>query len=112
MTSDVFKFTLYWSLIFYVPAFILCGALAFLNLITPSSNPPSSPTRYHPLATSDKALPTLPRKVNEKRSRLTFSLLVLFAFLVFGFAGAVVSSAILAYVLVGVFKAGKFYMST
>jgi hypothetical protein len=106
----------YWSLIFYVPVFILCGTHACLNLLIPPSNrsSASSKSRYHPLATSDsdRATATLPRKVNEKRSRLTFSLLVLFAFIVFGFAGAVLSSAIMAYVLFGIFSAGKLHIST
>jgi hypothetical protein len=107
----------YWSLVFYIPAFLLCGTYAFINLLIPASVTGhhvhvSASEEYYPLATSDMPASTRPKKVNERRSRLTFSLLVLLVFLVLGFAGAVLSSAIVAYILVGVFKAGGFFIST
>ena len=51
-------------------------------------------------------------RLNERRSRLTFALIVLFAFAVCAVGGAVVGSAILAYIMAGVFKAAKYHMST
>ncbi|KAF5372210.1 hypothetical protein D9758_005088 [Tetrapyrgos nigripes] len=51
-------------------------------------------------------------KQNERRSRLTFGLLVLFVFLAASLLGAVISSAIIGFVIAGLYKAGGFYIST
>ena len=143
--SDMYRFTLYWTLVFYVPAFVVCGTYAFLNLSFPPSrrrprshrNRPSFPfleaASYSALpATAGDDIPlqrqqtqhlserslrrppaAKPRhKVNERRSRLTFALLVLLAFLLAGFAGAVLGSAIVGYVLAGLYKSADFNMST
>ncbi|TCD65040.1 hypothetical protein EIP91_003319 [Steccherinum ochraceum] len=140
---DMYRFTLYWTLIFYVPAFAVCGAYTFFNLAFPPSrrrprahrNRPSFPfleaATYSPIPatasdiplqrqqtfrsgrSSRRALATKPRpKLNERRSRLTFALLVLLVFFLAGFAGAVVGSAIVGYVMAGLYKAAKFNMST
>ncbi|KAJ8082425.1 hypothetical protein PM082_008280 [Marasmius tenuissimus] len=168
--SDVFTFTFYWILIFYLPAFVFCGFFAFLNLTFPPtrkrkqsqrrkspnkpntdtwgghlsipltpltpSNRPNNPNdndyghNYQTLR-SDVGVPLLrppspafvpqsspppprpkPRKSKERRSRVTFALIVLVLFLVAGLLGAIVSAAIIGFVLHGVYKAGGFNMST
>ncbi|KAF9261153.1 hypothetical protein L218DRAFT_931508 [Marasmius fiardii PR-910] len=150
--NDVFNFTLYWTLIFYFPAFAICGLYAFLNLTFPPSKrskhrpkipntsppepwsaipmsyltPPAHPNNYQTLR-SEVGVPLLEppsspvpsyrprpptRKPKERRSRTLFSLIVLVTFLVIGLLGAVISSAVIAFVMFGVYKAGLFYMST
>ncbi|KAF8621872.1 hypothetical protein AX15_007430 [Amanita polypyramis BW_CC] len=50
---DIFRFTLYWTLIFYCPIFVLCGFYAFWNLnFSPAPRPHSirtSPESNHSL---------------------------------------------------------------
>ncbi|CCM03465.1 uncharacterized protein FIBRA_05598 [Fibroporia radiculosa] len=147
--NEIFRFTLYWTLVFYGPAYIICATYAFFNVTFPPSRPspehlkrrPSFPvpfsssyfgappmvavndipmTPYSPIppeadAETTAALAHRYRallKPNEKRSRVTFALLVFLAFAVFSVAGAVIGSAVIGYVLAGLFKAGDFNMST
>ena len=140
---DMYRFTLYWTLVFYVPAFVVCGTYAFLNLAFPPSRRRPRSLRSRPSlpfleSGSYSAIPTLASdiplqrhqtflserasrrppttksrpKLNERRSRLTFALLVLLTFLMAGFAGAVLGSAIVGYVLAGLYKSANFNMST
>lgn len=132
--NDVFNFTFYWNLIFYFPAFTICGFFAFLNLTFPPSKKShprhpkistnrSSPqlwsaqisipmSRLSPSARSNNYQTLRSEKPNRRRSRTLFALIVLVTYLVVGLLGAIISSAIIAFVLFGVYKAGNFYMST
>ncbi|OSX64095.1 hypothetical protein POSPLADRAFT_1045215 [Postia placenta MAD-698-R-SB12] len=147
-SHEIFRFTLYWTLVFYVPAYVLCAIYAFLNVTFPPRPATHTRPRYRlsssfafspyfrvpPAAAADIPLmapgqhsspnpgtdPTLALvyqyralwKPNETRSRVTLALLVFLAFVVFSVAGAVVGSAVIGYVLAGLFKAGDFNMST
>ena len=121
-TKDVFRFTLYWTLIFYIPLFLLCGFYAFWNYaFPPSPHPPSSPKSpdsAHQLSTiapiSAAPLIQLPKipKTNERRSRVTFAFIVLMTFLTLSLAGAVTGAAVLGFITAGLFKAADFNMST
>lgn len=118
--SDIFRFTLFWTLLFYTPIFLVCGSYAFWNLNfppSPRSHPHVSDTTRnasYPLSpiASDTLLPPLKRKEKERRSRLAFALLVLLTFLILSVAGAVVGSAVLGFTVTGLYKAAKFNMST
>jgi hypothetical protein len=133
---DVYRFTLYWTLVFYTPAFMLCGTYAFINLaFTPESRVRKllllSPPKYSAVPTRNDiqlnfihktpshlgddthTMPGRARvRMNERRSRLTFALIVLFVFACGALGGAVVGSAVLGYVMAGVFKVAHYHMST
>jgi len=120
---DIFRFTLYWTLIFYTPPFLVCGLYAFWNYGFPPSphiaSSQSLPESYRlssrtPLLTSDTPAlqPTKLPKTNERRSRVAFALIVLLTFLMLSVAGAVIASAITGFVTAGLYKAANFHMST
>nr|GAT46978.1 predicted protein [Mycena chlorophos] len=170
--KDVFRFTLYWTLVLYTPVFLLCGVYAFMNLTfppaktrrgrgrkgkeaaalpmcpltprspyahpisprtsavpninilpsTPISAALPSPTatnRKHPSNSSSVNTPllrpvasSLPARHNRVRSRTTFALLVLLAFLTLSVVGAVLSAAIVGFAVAGVYQSAKFAVST
>ena len=117
--KDVFRFTLYWTLIFYIPIFLLCGSYAFWNYAFPPSPHPPSPPKSRDSAyqlstmTPISAVPLIQLpKPNERRSRVTFALIVLMTFLILSVAGAVTGSAVLGFITAGLFKAANFNMST
>ncbi|KAG8697622.1 hypothetical protein FRC08_006410 [Ceratobasidium sp. 394] len=79
---DVYRFTLYWTLIFYASSFALCGTCALLV-----------------------------RVLSKRRAPKLFVTVVL-AFILTGTFLAVVGSAIVGYVLAAVYSVGYFSMST
>ncbi|KAF8225775.1 hypothetical protein L208DRAFT_1408055 [Tricholoma matsutake] len=121
---DIFRFTLYWTLIFYTPIFVLCGSYAFWNLNFPPS--PLLSSKHDPLSPEAHELVRLPThrgharhlrpsklpKEHERRSRIAFALLVFLTFMILGVAGAVVASAVLGFTVFGLYKAANFNMST
>jgi hypothetical protein len=133
--DDVFKFTLYWTLIFHLPFNFIAGIYAFFNFLFPPArsvrdrivlvSPPAhlhshshslsshshSQTQAQPQPPPVDEWPKPPR-LNACRSRWTFALLVLFSFLCISLVSAVVGAAVIAFVLVWVYQSGGFYMST
>ena len=109
---DVFRFTLYWSLILYTPMFVFCGLYAFFNLSrTPPRRPndvlfPLSSLSPHPASGAPLS------HARERRARLILTSLVLLTFLAVGVAEAVIGATVMAFVLFGLFKAARFNMST
>ncbi|KAJ7483339.1 hypothetical protein FB451DRAFT_1234155 [Mycena latifolia] len=123
---DVFRFTLYWTLIFYTPIFLFCGLYAFFNLTFPPTRHPN-PTRreatdeagyplallrYSPREASAPLLRPPKPKPNQGRSRITFAILVLLTFISLSLAGASLGSAVVGFILAGIYKLAKFNMST
>ena|ERR1700722_16056291 len=96
--SDVFCFTLYWSLTFHTPLILSCGLYVFLNVIAfPAERPQSR----------------LSRPIARRRKRgVIAGLLGLLVFTALCVAGVVLASAVATYILVGLFRAGKYNMST
>lgn len=124
--NDVFRFTLFWTLLFYTPIFVLCGSYAFLNLTFPPS-PHSYPSNRDTLLDNEsyelvglpssriqpaRLRPSKLPKEKQRRSRLAFSLLVFLTFVVLGVAGAVVGSVVLGFAAFGLYQAASFNMST
>ncbi|KAI0048771.1 hypothetical protein FA95DRAFT_1009112 [Auriscalpium vulgare] len=136
--NDVFRYTFYWTLIFHAPFFLFSGALAFFNIVYPAHRPalthakaPSTPSPPIPLtplsaarspdlllahsprpdADADAQRPTAPPR-NVHRSRLTLALLTLTVFLVAAVGTALIESVVVGYLLVAVFRAGHFNIST
>ncbi|KAF9554957.1 hypothetical protein CPC08DRAFT_149799 [Agrocybe pediades] len=156
--KDIFRFTLYWTLIFYMPIFLLCGLYAFWNYASPpvprkmgsssdlrrrsrageeesyllspitpcvggrdgggslSSPMDASRRNYTQSQSTTKAGGNSGSKplmrAGERRSRVTFAIIVLLTFLSLGVAGAVIGSAITGFVTAALYKAGNFNMST
>jgi hypothetical protein len=143
---DVFRFTLYWMLIFLSLFFLFTGGVACFNILYParrddnkngisltgSSTPQPAPESHTeipltPLTSArspdlllsevpgpvdiDERRAPQPRK-NVRRSRITYALFTLLAFLVTALTASFIWSAVVGYVLYAVFKAGHFNIST
>jgi hypothetical protein len=88
--------------------------------LKPRSEPPSNPIWRIWWARnsrrSDSPTTVEPSEEDERETAeaqaLIFSLLIFLAFIVFGLAGVVLSSAILAYILAGVYEVGDFCVNT
>lgn len=118
-STDIFRFTLYWTLIFHLPFYAICGIYAFLNFAFPPSRRsittfPLEPSPRIPFSPGSNQTEQWikPPRPNARRSRLAFALLVILAFLFLSLTGAVMGAAVVGFVLAGVYKAGGFYMST
>ena len=145
---DIFRFTLYWTLIFHIPPYILVGIYAFLNVLFPPTrrqvadwaekgNDADDAGRggehiplesLHPHdaahdmpAFQRSSMPSLhhgdgPResrpRLNVRRTRLTFALVIFFSFVLLSIFSAVAGAAIMGFVIAGVYKAGGFWVST
>lgn len=107
--SDVFRFTLYWTIVLCVPIYFLCATLAFCNVVAPGKKQRDYGEAWEMqlLGHSQR-----PRKTNERRSRLTFALLVVFIFLAMSLLGALIGSTITSLILLGMFRSGGYSMST
>ena len=123
LSTDVFRFTLYWTIIFYIPPFLICGFYAFWNYAFPpsprTSDGPNTIVSEVQMSNLDPVSPepksnthARPAMTNERRSRVTFAIIVLLTFLALSLAGAVIGSAILGFVAFGLYKSANFNMST
>lgn len=117
--TDIFRFTLYWTLIFHIPFYAICGTYAFLNFAFPPSRrsitsfPLETVPNNPPSPDPNQAGQWIKRpRPNVRRSRLTFALLVILAFLFLSLVGAAIGAAVVGFILAGVYAAGGFYMST
>ena len=105
LCSEIFRFTLYWTLIFSLPLYFISGIFAFFNITFPPSRR-STPFSYPETGYENTVHRVTPR------SRLTFSILVLLLFLTLSLLNAVIGAAVVGYVLAGLFRAAGFNMST
>ncbi|KZP13240.1 hypothetical protein FIBSPDRAFT_945812 [Athelia psychrophila] len=115
--SEVFRFTLYWMFIFHVPLLMICGTYAFFNLTFPPSRQTLKstyplPTLGIPDSSSEPEPRLTPPRTNERRSRLTFAIIVFLGFAFISIMNALVGALVVGYVLAGVYHAAGFHMST
>ncbi|KAF8921564.1 hypothetical protein CPB85DRAFT_1428539 [Mucidula mucida] len=106
---DIFSFTLYWTLVLYTPVYFMCAGVAFYNVTFPGRK------RNHDGEWWEMQLlrhSRRPRKTNERRSRLTFALIVLLVFMAMSVLGALIGSTITSAMMLALWRSGNYSMST
>lgn len=118
VSTDVFRFTLYWTILFYIPPFLICGFYAFWNFAFPPwpkvmSNDVQMSVLEESVSPKPKSATYIrPVGTNEGRSRVTFAIIVFLIFISMSLAGAVIGSAILGFAAFGLYQSADFNMST
>ncbi|KAF9050766.1 hypothetical protein BDZ89DRAFT_940299 [Hymenopellis radicata] len=105
--GDIFSFTLYWTLVLYTPIYFMCAGLAFYNVTFPGRKRNHDGGEWW-----EMQLLSRPRKTNERRSRLTFALIMLLVFLAMCVLGALVGSTITSVMMLALWRSGHYSMST
>ncbi len=82
------------------------------NGLTDGGHYASAPLSNGPAPSTPAAYRVTPPLVNPRRTRAAYALIMLLLFIFSGVVSAVVGSAVLGYILVGLFQAGQFNMST
>ncbi|PBK95954.1 hypothetical protein ARMGADRAFT_754506 [Armillaria gallica] len=109
--GQIFSFTLYWTFVFYTPIFIVCAAIAFLNVLFP-------PGCIHKNVHESDEYPLVPlrpirmKKLNPQRSRLTLAVIVLLVFLGISVLSVVCGATVVSLVVMELFRSGGFSLST
>jgi len=105
---DIYVFTLYWTLILYLPLFLLTGSCAALLLAFESVRRERIPFSRHE---SDRL--AKPSATGGTRHRsIAYSIAVLLLYGIAGVLLSVMSSTVVGFLIAGVYAAGKFRVST
>ncbi|KZS94553.1 hypothetical protein SISNIDRAFT_549102 [Sistotremastrum niveocremeum HHB9708] len=104
--NDIFRFTLYWTLIFTLPPFIICGVWASITTMS------APPTRQLSVGTMRQSRDTSPSSRQKPQARLIMGIAVFLTFVISSLGVGVVSSVVVGYGLAGFYSAGSLNMST
>ncbi|KIY69603.1 hypothetical protein CYLTODRAFT_452474 [Cylindrobasidium torrendii FP15055 ss-10] len=108
--GEIFAFTFYWSLVFCLPVYFLCSSAAFFNVVFPGRRTAKDGDDWElrPLGGTERP----PRRTNERRSRLTFAVIVTFVFLCTSLLAALVGATISSLIMLALFRSGNYHIST